>query len=632
LQFVLAAAPAAVEDLGLVRDFAITMAVAGGALVLFRYFRQPPVLGYLVAGVIIGPFTLPNPPVQNADTIRLMADLGLVLLLFGIGLEFGWQRIRRVGTKVILIGLLEMALMFALGFTIADLLGWSRVEKVFLGAALSISSSAILVKMLRDTGNLFATRGQLIVGILVVEDFAAVILLTVLSGVAITGSTDLADIGVLAAKLAIFGVAALVFGGLLAPRLVHLVNRFHSDETLLIASLALCFGMALAGQQLGLSAAAGAFLIGTVLGDTEYSEQISRVMGPVRDMFAALFFVSIGMLMDLSLFSQFLVPALIISAVFVVGKVAADTLGTFLTGHDGRTSLGVGMGMPQMGEFSLAMTKVGVEQGAVGAFISPVITMVTAITALVYPFIFRSPHAIADFLNRKSPPVLKEYSGYLFLWLATLRTSFQFHSPRAKRVQHSVRLIMLNLGIIIFLIALGTGLLQFSSQLSELILLQESLFGLIIGGGVLGLCIPSAIAIWRSLRTLTDGIAEYVWPGRTRPFDARGKHNLRVVARDTILILILVLPVVLSIPFIAGLLSLGSLSTPLPILLLIGVSAGLTLAAFQIHGVLETTFSRTFLGVDDPHYQDDADLYFLDDDAHLHSTDNLDPERSEGDD
>ena len=136
------------DDFGLVRDFAVTMAVAGGALVLFRFLKQPPVLGYLLAGVIIGPFTLSNPPVQNVDTIRLLADLGLVLLLFGIGLEFGWQRIRGVGSRVVLIAIVEMTIMFALGFEIATLLGWSGTEGVFLGAALSISSSAILMTML----------------------------------------------------------------------------------------------------------------------------------------------------------------------------------------------------------------------------------------------------------------------------------------------------------------------------------------------------------------------------------------------------------------------------------------------------------------------------------------------------
>ncbi len=611
----------------MLRDFAITMAVAGAALVLFRFINQPPALGYLVAGVIIGPYTLPIGPVQDLDTIRLLADLGLVLLLFGIGLELGWQRIRQVGTQVIFIGLVEMTIMFALGYQVGLLLGWSAIESVFLGGALCISSSAILVKMLRDTGNLFAPRGRLIVGILVVEDFVAVILLTLLSGLATTGSTDAASIGLLAAKLLIFGVAALVFGAILAPKLLRLVNRFHSDETLLIACLALCFGLALAGQLLGLSAAAGAFLIGTVLGDTDYSENISRVMAPVRDMFAALFFVSVGMLVDLSLFFDFIVPALVVTAVFVVGKIAADTLGCFLAGNDGRTSLSVGMGMPQIGEFSLAMSKVGVEQGAVGAFLGPVITLSTAITALFYPFIFRSAQGTANLISRRTPRWLKEWGDYLYLWIATLRKVFNFDNPHARRVQHSVRIILLNLAIIALIISIGTGSLQFTGPLSRMAPLSESLWGLLISGAVLGLCVPSAVAIWKSMRTLTDGLAQYVLPGLSSQSTTNMRRNLRIVLRDSVIILILAVPVIWSIPFLFRLFTLGALSTPLPILLLAGVSGGLTLAAFQIHGQLESTFSLTFLGIEDPRYQEEDDLYFVDDDSHLHSTDNMDSGR-----
>ena len=230
---------------------------------------MPPVLGYLLAGVIVGPFTFAGinfgpftdlrGPVQNLGTIRLLADLGLVFLLFGIGLEIGWQRIRQIGLRVIIIGFVEMTTMFVLGYEIAYLLGWTPLEQVFLGAALSISSSAILIKMLRDTGTLFDPQGRIIVGVLLVEDFVAVIMLTVLSGIATTGGANIGDIGALAAKLAIFGTAALAFGALLAPRLIRYIARFESEEVTLITSLALCFSLALAGYELGLSAAAGGF-------------------------------------------------------------------------------------------------------------------------------------------------------------------------------------------------------------------------------------------------------------------------------------------------------------------------------------------------------------------------------------
>ncbi|MCH2518468.1 MAG: cation:proton antiporter [Dehalococcoidia bacterium] len=611
-------------DSGLLRDFAIIMAVAGGALVLCRQTRLSPVLGYLVAGVIIGPSVLRT--VENPDTIGLLADLGLILLLFGVGLELGWQRIRGVGARVVLIALVEMSIMFALGFEVAILMGWSDGEAVFLGAALTISSTAILMTMLRESGQLLHARGRLIVGILVVEDFVAVVLLTVLTGVATTGTANPQDIGLLAAKLAIFGAVALVFGALFAPRLIHFVNRFHSDETLLITGLALCFGLALAAQQLGLSAAAGAFLIGAVLGDSHHAEQLDRIMSPVRDMFAALFFVAIGMLIDLSEAVDVIVPTIVVAVVFIAGKLVSDTIGTLLVGHGGRISLGVGLGMPQLGEFSLAMIRTGVVSGTVGAFMYPVMTGATAITALIYPFLFRSTDVIADFIDRRSPRLMKQYGESLVLSLATLRTAFRFRSRRARRIQRSGRLILLDLGIIIVIIAIGTGILRFTPQLSSLIHIRESLLGLVIGGSVLALCIPPAVGIWRSLRTLTEGIADYVLPSHMRTSDAWGGGNLRVVLRDTILILVLILPAIWSVPFISHLLSLGSLSTPLPIVLLVGLGAGLAGATFQIHHVLVRMFSRTFLGMDDPFSLEDMEHRYLDDDVYVYTDDGTEPD------
>jgi len=226
--------------------------------------------------------------------------------------------------------------------------------------------------------------------------------------------------------------------------------------------------------------------------------------------------------------------------------------------------------------------------------------------------------------------VLKEYGSYLFLWVATLGRAFHFDSPHARRIRRPVRLMLLNLGIIVLLIAISTGILQFTVQLSTLTGLEESLWGLIVGGAVLALCIPSAAAIWRSLRTLTEEIADYVLPGRRTEPNNRMRSNLRVLLRDTFIIVILVLPAIWSIPLISRLFSLGALSAPLPVLLLIGVSVGLTLAAFQIHRVLESTFSRTFLGIDDPRYLEEDDLSYLDDDVHLRSEENGDSNRFGG--
>lgn len=607
------------------------MAVAGVALVLFRRINLPPVLGYLLAGVIVGPFTFAaisfgpfadfQGPVQNLQTIRSLADFGLVLLLFCIGLEIGWQRIRRLGFKVIIIGAVEMATMFAIGFELAHLLGWSPVERIFLGAALSISSSAILIKMLRDTGSLFAQRGQLIVGILLVEDFVAVILLTVLSGIATTGGASLGDIGVLALRLTVFGVAVLTIGALLAPRLMSYIARFESEEMVLIISLSLCFCLALAAHQLGLSAAAGAFLIGMILGDTDHSEQIIRIMNPLRDMFAALFFVSLGMLMDIFSVGDYLVPALAIALVFVVGKVLADTVGALLAGQDGRTALQVGTGMPQLGEFSLAMAKTGAESGSVSAYFSPALTVATALTALVYPFIFRSANGLANFIDRVSPGWLRQFSGVVFVWLTPTRRNFVLGRRLADDVRHSVQRIMLNLGIIMLAIGAGAIILGFVEQLSGRTGLSKVLIDLIFGGIVLAACIPSVVVIWRNLDGPTDELIGYFLPPwRVAPENVT-RQNLKKVIHNSLLIIVLLIPAVWSIPFVIHLFLLGSVFAPLVAIVLAAVVAGVAIAAFQIHGSLENAFRRTFIGGTEQYRYDEHQWDYLADDSHLYSHD-----------
>ncbi len=619
------------DSIGLVRDFAVTLAVAGTALVLFRTIHMPPVLGYLLAGVLVGPFTLSaidfgplaniEGPVQNLQTIRLLAELGLVLLLFGIGLEIGWQRIRQLGLKVVVIGLVEMATMFALGYELGHWLGWSHTEQIFLGAALSISSSAILIKMLRDTGSLFELRGQLIVGILLVEDFVAVILLTVLAGIATTGSANLGDIGVLAGRLTVFAVAVLTIGALLAPPLMNYIARFQSEEMFLIATLTMCLGLALAAHQLGLSAAAGAFLIGMILGDTRHSEQIIQLMTPLRDMFAAFFFVSLGMLMDLSGIGNYLVPALLISLVFVVGKVLADTFGTLLAGHDGRTALQVGTGMPQLGEFSLAMAKTGVDTGSVSAYFSPALTMATALTALAYPFLFRSANALANFIERVSPDWLRQFSGVIFVWITSTRRNSVLGTRLAEEATHAVQHIMLNVGIIVVLIGFGIIGLNFAQQVSQWIGISTDLVNLLAGGAILALCIPSALVIWRNLDSLSEDVMTSFFPPWRRDPDNVTGQNVRKIIRNSLLIITLALPALWTLPFTIHLILLGSIFAPLLVIGLLVIIAGVAFAAFQIHGTLENAFRRTFLGASEYYRYEENQWDYMAEDSHLYTHD-----------
>ena len=579
------------------------MAVAGVAIVIFQWLKQPPVLGYLIAGLIVGPYTLPllnlPSPVTHTESIHLMAELGFIMLLFAIGLEFGWRRIRQLGPRVVIIGTVEIIFMIALGYEVATLLGWSTTEAIFLGAALSISSSAIIIKVLRDSGMLQERHGRLIVGILVVEDFAAVILLSLLSGLAASGTANFADIVTLVTRLGVFLVCSLFMGALVAPRIIRFVARFHSREVMLIVSLAMCFGLALVGQQLHISAAVGAFIIGTVLGDTEHSEVLNSTIAPVRDIFSALFFISIGMLIELSVLGQFIVPALIIAGVFMAGKMFAATLGTFVTGHDGRTSLGVGMGKPQMGEFSLAMTKIGADHAVVGAFLYPVVAAASALTAVIYPLVARSSEGVTDVLERRSPRLIRHYVGNLSYILISTRTVFGMEGEFAAGVRQAGRVIAVNFGVIIVAIGVGTFALSFSGEAAQGLNIQRGVFGLIVSCLVVLLCVPPAVFIWRALQRMTDGLARFIFRRDIRSLRLLNRRVLQVVLRNTILIAMIVTITIWSLPFISRLVVLGSFSTPVAVFALLGTVALLWRVSFRIHKVMEDTFSRTFLGDDE---------------------------------
>jgi monovalent cation:H+ antiporter-2, CPA2 family len=585
------------EQLTLIRDFAIIMAVAGVAVVIFKRLRQPSILGYLVAGVLVGPFTFPSPPVANIEIVRLLADLGLVLLLFAVGMEFGWRRIRKVGVGVLLIGTIEMLAMIALGYHIGKLLGWSPIEAIYLGSALAISSSAILVKVLRDSGKLTTRAGKLIVGLLVVEDFVAVILLTLLSGVATSGAADLGDVGPLVLKLVIFTVASVAIGAVVVPKLISYIHKFHSPETLVLAALALCFALALLGEELGLSAAAGAFLIGAVIGDTREAEQMTRTIAPIRDMFGALFFVSIGMLINVHVIGEHIVPALIISAVFIGGKVLVNIFGAFITGQPDRVPVEFGMRTPQMGEFSLAMVKVGVEHQTIGAFVYQVLAAVTAITALAYPYMVKSSDRVADLIGRRSPDGLRRYVDGVSVGARGLRSGVGLDPGFKERVRGPALSIVVNFLIIVVMIALGVLAVGVADSVAGATGISESLVASTMAFAALALSFPSGVAIWRSLERLTERTATHlVLRDREPRFWLHGA--VKNVVRDGMMIAMIFVIGLWAIPVAAQVLSLGPLEVPLPFM----VVAALVYVAIrflqQVHGHLFETFSKTF--VDSP--------------------------------
>jgi CPA2 family monovalent cation:H+ antiporter-2 len=391
------------HDLTFLQDLAVVMIVAAIVTVLFRQFKQPVVLGYILAGVIIGPHTPPFPLIADKHAIETLSELGVIFLMFSLGLEFSLRKLRAVGATAVIAATLEILLMVFVGYELGRLFGWKQMDCIFLGAILAISSTTIIIKALEELGKTKEKFAGLIFGILVVEDILAIVMIALLSGFAVTGSLAVQDVGRTVLQLSAF-LGVLLVGGLIAvPRLLDYVARFRSNEMLLVTVVGLCFGVSLLAVKLGYSIALGAFLIGAIIAEARQIAKIEALTHPVRDLFSAVFFVSIGLLIDPRVLVQYAGPILLITAAVVIGKVVTCALGTFLAGHDRHTSLRVGMGLAQIGEFSFIIAALGLSLKVTSDFLYPIAVAVSALTTLATPYLLRSSDVVVGWFERFAP-------------------------------------------------------------------------------------------------------------------------------------------------------------------------------------------------------------------------------------
>src|SRR3954451_1786759 len=396
------------------------MIVAGLVTVVFHRLKQPVVLGYILAGVIIGPHTPPFPLIENEETIHTLSQLGVIFLMFSLGLEFSLRKLKDVGATAFIAATLAILVMALLGYSVGQAFAWSSMDSVFLGAILSISSTTIIIKALDELGLKKESFAELIFGILIIEDILAIIMIALLSGFATSGSFSPRDIGITVAKLASFLGVLLVAGLIIVPRLLNYVARFQSNEMLLGAVLGLCFGVSLLAVKLEYSVALGAFLIGAIIAEARQIARIETLLEPIRDMFSAVFFVSIGLLINPFLLARYALPILLISIVVIIGQSVSCTLGTLLAGHDRRTSLRVGMGLAQIGEFSFIIASLGLTLHATSEFLYPIAVGVSALTALAAPYLIRNSDRVAASFDRAAPAALKNWLDLYSEWVAGL--------------------------------------------------------------------------------------------------------------------------------------------------------------------------------------------------------------------
>ncbi len=489
------------------QDLAVVMIVAGLVTVIFHRLKQPVVLGYILAGLIIGPHTPPFPLVHDEHTIHLLSELGLILLMFSLGLEFSLRKLKRVGASAFIAALLEILLMAWVGYEIGRAFGWQKMDSIFLGAILSISSTTIIIKALNELGKTKERFAELIFGILIIEDILGIAMIALLSGIAVTGSLSLGQVSATLAKLSIFLAVTLVVGLIAVPRLIRYVARFKSNEMLLVTVLGLCFGVALLALKLGYSVALGAFLIGAVIAEAREIHRVENVVAPVRDMFSAVFFVSIGLLIDPKVLAEHWPTVIVISLAVIIGKIASCSFGAFMGGNDLQSSLRVGAGLAQIGEFSFIIASLGLTLHVTSAFLYPIAVAVSVLTTLSTPYLIQGSDHLVVLFDRLAPRPVVSALGIYTRWVGQLGS--QSHPNLARKLTRKwVAQMLLNLILIaaVFIVAAFAGQHQ-GEWLPKAGLQAETVNSLLWAGAVL-LSMPLLIATSRKLRALGLLIAE----------------------------------------------------------------------------------------------------------------------------
>jgi len=389
-----------------VTDLAIIMILAAIVTLAFFKIRQPLIIGYLFAGMLIGPLSplwtsiLPQNGssgpaagigiLSDISALNLFADIGIILLLFVIGIEFPFAKIRSIGRVAMGAGTLGLFATLGVVFLAANALGLNFMDSLFIAAALSISSTAIIIKILQDSGKIKKESSILVLGILIVEDVIAVILIASLESVALVGTVSIESVVLVAVVAGGLIIGTFTIGRKVIPPLIDKVASAENREILLLSVLGVCFGYALLANVVGLSVAIGAFLAGVLVAESKSSEVSKILSSPIKDMFVAIFFVSVGALMDVTQLESYIFIAIALIAVTVAMKFAGNLLGNMAFRQEKGKSLrsAFALSAPR-GEFSIVIVKVGVDMGVVSAFLFPLIGLITIITAFISPFLIR---------------------------------------------------------------------------------------------------------------------------------------------------------------------------------------------------------------------------------------------------
>ncbi len=407
----------------LIIDLTLLLGVAAITTLVFKWLKQPLVLGYILAGFVVSPYFKWFPTVYEAENIKVWAEIGVLFLLFSLGLEFSFKKLIKVGGSASITAVVEVVAMSIIGYGTGVAMGWSHIDSLFLGGILSISSTTIIIRAFDELGYKTREFASLVFGVLIVEDLVAIILMVLLATLSVSQQFSGSEMMFSIMKLVFFLIIWFAMGIFFLPSLLRKARNFLSNELLLIVSVSLCFGMVVLANQVGFSPALGAFVMGSILAETTKAERIEHLIMPLKDLFGAIFFVSVGMLINPEILAEYAIPILILCLVTIAGKILSSGLGALLSGQSVQTSLQAGFSLAQIGEFSFIIATLGTTLNVTSEFLYPIAVSISAVTTLTTPYLIRFSGPAAKFLESKLPDGLLERLRKYNLSVNRARTS-----------------------------------------------------------------------------------------------------------------------------------------------------------------------------------------------------------------
>ena len=441
------------EELNLVKDLALILISAGLFTIISKALKQPLILGYIVAGFIVGPH-LGLFGITSTESVEQWSEIGIIFLLFALGLEFSFKKLLKVGSSALITAGCVCAGMFVTGNVVGHAMGWSHMEGIFLGGLMSMSSTTIIIKAFTDLGLKNKSYATLVFGTLVVEDLIAVVLMVLLTTIATANQFAGGEMLMGLAKLLFFLILWFLVGIYVIPSFLKWARKYLNDEILLLVAIGLCFGMVSLASYAGFSSALGAFVMGSILSETMEGEHIGKLVGSIKDLFGAIFFVSVGMLVDPAVIAEHWLPILILTFITIFGMTVFGSMGALVSGRGLNTAVHTGFSLAQLGEFSFIIAGLGVSLGVMRGFIYPVIIAVSVITTFTTPYMIKAATPFCNFLYKKLPVKLL---AKLDPSPDTGRTSAQEQS-QWKALLKSYFLRVLLYSVILLAISLGSRL------------------------------------------------------------------------------------------------------------------------------------------------------------------------------